>query len=440
MCFLCYDRRSIYAKHSHLLTWKNDFDALMVVDADLEKLYRLFQDIDKDGSGEIDLVELIHYLRLERTKFNKRVFTIFDEDGSGEIDFREFVVALWNYCTMGKSALTIFAFDLYDTDGSGEIELDEVERMLKEVYGKAFKTSRVAQQLLNKITVHCHLDTGGAISVERFNHFCTAHPGLIFPAFRFQIELQEKMCGKQFWKRAAATRVKLSNGANLTVQQLLMAHVSESAFNEVTRHDSKSAQKGRQKKGTVGKMVEQMQSAHQNDVGRVRRGTVLDAIGVTTDALHVLDPQSGRVDPRLQAQSFRDFAMNTGTVADRRARRGFDGSAKAKLQAVAAFSKAGRVSSEKKKTNKYAVAAQKLRARSGSGKNKSAMLLKKASGQLKKKKASGGLAGGGGPQRSGSGALKKRLGGGGGGGVAGKLKAASAAARKKRMMDAARGK
>ena len=173
MCFLCYDRRSIYSKHTHLQAWKNDFDALMVVDSDLEKLYKLFQDIDKDGSGEIDLVELIHYLRLERTKFNKRVFTIFDEDGSGEIDFREFVVALWNYCTMGKSALTIFAFDLYDTDGSGEIELDEVERMLKEVYGKAFKTSRVAQQLLNKLIVHCNLDSGGAISVERFNHFCT---------------------------------------------------------------------------------------------------------------------------------------------------------------------------------------------------------------------------------------------------------------------------
>ena len=67
----------------------------MVVDSDLEKLYKLFQAIDKDGSGEID--------------------------------FREFVVALWNYCTMGKSALTIFAFDLYDLDGSGEIELDEVE-------------------------------------------------------------------------------------------------------------------------------------------------------------------------------------------------------------------------------------------------------------------------------------------------------------------------
>ncbi len=410
---ICGSRRSIYTKHPHMKKWKDDFDALMVVDSDLEKLYKLFQDIDKDGSGEIDLVELIHYLRLERTKFNKRVFTIFDEDGSGEIDFREFVVALWNYCTMGKSALTIFAFDLYDTDGSGEIELDEVERMLKEVYGKNFKTSRVAQQLLHKLTVTCELDHGGAISVEKFNHFCTRHPGLIFPAFRFQIELQEKLCGKPFWARASGTRVKLSNGANLTVQQLLMAHVSEAAFNEVTRHDSRSAIEGRKDKTGVSKMVEKMQSAHQNDVGRVRRGTVLDALGVTNDTLHVLDPESGRVDPKLQPTQFRDFAMNTGTVADRRARRQIDTSAKAKLQAVAAFAKAGRPRPVRSKSSgkggpKKKTAAM-LSARALNGKaGGNAMLKFKANAQKFKK----------------------------GGGVGGALKGAAAAARKKRMRSA----
>jgi Ca2+-binding EF-hand superfamily protein len=347
---LCGSSKSIYTKYTHLSQWKHDFDALMVVDSDLEILYKLFQNIDKDGSGEIDLVELIHYLRLQRTKFNKRVFTIFDEDGSGEIDFREFVVALWNYCTMGKSALTIFAFDLYDLDGSGEIELEEVECMLKEVYGKAFKTSKVANQLLEKLIVTCHLDSGGALSVEKFNFFCTKHPGLLFPAFRFQIELQEKLGGKPFWARAAKTRVKLSNGANLTVQQLLMAHVSESAFNEVTRHDSKSAIDGRKNKTGISKMVEKMQSAHQNDEGRVRRGNVLDAVGLTSAKTVVLDPNRSHellsgvgsgIDPKLKPTQFRDFAMNTGTVADRRARREIEGGTKAKLQALSAFAKAG---------------------------------------------------------------------------------------------------
>ena len=45
---------------------------------------------------------------------------------SGEIDFREFVIALWNYCTLGKAALILFAFDLYDNDNSGKIDIDEI--------------------------------------------------------------------------------------------------------------------------------------------------------------------------------------------------------------------------------------------------------------------------------------------------------------------------
>ena len=75
---LCSAKFSVYKKYPKLERWKGDFDALMVVDSDLEKLYTIFRDMDADGSGEVDLVEMIHYLRLDRTKFNKRVFSIFD--------------------------------------------------------------------------------------------------------------------------------------------------------------------------------------------------------------------------------------------------------------------------------------------------------------------------------------------------------------------------
>ena len=65
---LCGPSKSVYTKYLNLSQWKPDFDALMVVDSDLEKLYKLFQQIDKDGSGEIDLVELIHFLRRLKSK------------------------------------------------------------------------------------------------------------------------------------------------------------------------------------------------------------------------------------------------------------------------------------------------------------------------------------------------------------------------------------
>jgi len=48
------------------------------------------------------MAELLAFLDLEKTRFTKRIFSIFDEDGSGLIDFREFVLSLWNYCTLTK--------------------------------------------------------------------------------------------------------------------------------------------------------------------------------------------------------------------------------------------------------------------------------------------------------------------------------------------------
>ena len=64
--------------------------------------------MDVDDSGCIELVELLVHIDLERTKFTERIFSIFDEDGSGQIDFREFVLSLWNYCTLSNATLGIF--------------------------------------------------------------------------------------------------------------------------------------------------------------------------------------------------------------------------------------------------------------------------------------------------------------------------------------------
>lgn len=90
--------------------------------------------------------ELFGYLdSKESTKFCDRVFTLFDEDQSGQIDFREFVVALWNYCTLSHSSLIIFAFDMYDTDETGELSPSEVELMLKDLYGENATTHAQAK-------------------------------------------------------------------------------------------------------------------------------------------------------------------------------------------------------------------------------------------------------------------------------------------------------
>jgi len=131
------------------------------------------------------------------------------EDGSGSVDFREFVMSLWNYCTLSKAALIMFAFDLYDNDNSGEIDTGEVELLLKEVYGREFQSNTQAQAIMAKIR-------GGDLSMDRNIN-----------VFVLQTQMQEKILGTKFWVSCSNARVELSSGEYIDIAGILQAHVNE---------------------------------------------------------------------------------------------------------------------------------------------------------------------------------------------------------------------
>jgi Ca2+-binding EF-hand superfamily protein len=64
------------------------------------KLYKCFKSIDADGSGQVTHNEIFLHLHMEKTFFNKRIFSILDADGSGDLNFGEFLVGLWSYCSL----------------------------------------------------------------------------------------------------------------------------------------------------------------------------------------------------------------------------------------------------------------------------------------------------------------------------------------------------
>lgn len=81
------------------------FSAMQFSKKEIQKLYNIFTMVDVDGSGSIALAELLAHIDINRTPFTEKIFSIFDDDKSGEIDFREFVLSLWNYCTLTKATL-----------------------------------------------------------------------------------------------------------------------------------------------------------------------------------------------------------------------------------------------------------------------------------------------------------------------------------------------
>jgi Ca2+-binding EF-hand superfamily protein len=110
-----------------LASLQPQFDTLHLHPSEVRSLFKLFQAVSRD--------ELLDHLEMGYTEYKTRVFKIFDEDNSGQISFREFVFSLWNYCTLSKATLELFAFDLYDVDSDGLLSLREVQGMLSDLYG-----------------------------------------------------------------------------------------------------------------------------------------------------------------------------------------------------------------------------------------------------------------------------------------------------------------
>eukprot|EP01038_Epipyxis_sp_PR26KG_P007378 gene7378-10050_t len=198
-------------------------------------MYKIFSTIDIDKSGSISLFELMVYLDVAGTVFSDRIFGIFDADNSGTIDFREFVIALWNYCTLEFPTLVIFAFDLYDKDASGFLSTTEIKQMLGDIYGKHAATNSYAKTILSELK---HYDESAEFNLEKFRLFVKHHGSFLFPAFQMQEALQKKILGKSYWSKQSNRRVEISKGKYVPITQLMLLHTNKSLQDEYLKDKS----------------------------------------------------------------------------------------------------------------------------------------------------------------------------------------------------------
>ena len=73
----------------------------------------------------------------------------------------------------------------------------------------------------------------GAINVDNFTTFVRTHPAILFPAFELQTNIQKHILGSEFWRTHAETRLHLSNGEYVSINQILKAHINDAAFNDL---------------------------------------------------------------------------------------------------------------------------------------------------------------------------------------------------------------
>ena len=130
----------------------DEFSSLIAQRADAKDFKQkavkeLFDALDVDKSGKLDLVEYIQWaLRESLSKSKGKVLDLFrawDADGSGQIDKDEFGVVLYSLGFKCSIRDVKKVFDTLDKDGSGEIDYKEMNRALK----MGLTTSKLKEQL-----------------------------------------------------------------------------------------------------------------------------------------------------------------------------------------------------------------------------------------------------------------------------------------------------
>lgn len=95
----------LYEKDASFLKWREQFDVLNLQKKDIFKLHEAFKKVDIFQKGLINVDDLLSHMKVPPTRFTRRIFDIFDERQIGSINFGDFVLTLWNYCTLSKVAL-----------------------------------------------------------------------------------------------------------------------------------------------------------------------------------------------------------------------------------------------------------------------------------------------------------------------------------------------
>ena len=191
-----------------------DYERLCKLEIDddvINQLYKVFCRMDRRRSGGVTIDDFFDHFSFEDHPFSRRIFSVLDKDASGEIDFKEFVLSVWNLCSLNRNGLALFCFMLFDEDNSGFLEPEEVEGLVTAAYG----VKQGHQERCLKI-MRC-LDPDGDNTVNRadFLKYNNVNPLLLYPAYQFQAQMQVRILGKKWWHSIADQRTERFRANNI---------------------------------------------------------------------------------------------------------------------------------------------------------------------------------------------------------------------------------
>ncbi|ETO08385.1 calcineurin regulatory subunit B, partial [Reticulomyxa filosa] len=112
--------------------------------AEIKKLYKRFEHLDRNHMGFITSNDLELIPELSLNPLCKRIIELFDVEDRNQINFRDFVKMLWTFSvSASKQEKLNLAFRCYDIDNDGEISTNDLCTLLRDMVGKQISDSQL---------------------------------------------------------------------------------------------------------------------------------------------------------------------------------------------------------------------------------------------------------------------------------------------------------
>jgi Ca2+-binding EF-hand superfamily protein len=188
-------RRNEESKKDNKL--RNMVEFLALDEKDMHKFGAHFAEIDRDGSGEIDLTEFCDYLDIDRTTYTDSIFAFLDESNDGTVDFAEFVHACGTILMWDQTQVLQFMFSIYDTAGNGYIVENQLQALLTDVAGD----DPINIPGIDRVMTRFDKDGDGKVTWLEFKEAARRFPMAFIPAYEMLDKCRHQVMGKKFWQR-----------------------------------------------------------------------------------------------------------------------------------------------------------------------------------------------------------------------------------------------
>lgn len=131
--------------------------------AEVKRLYKRFQKLDRTQSGTLDADELLMVPELAMNPLHPRFVSVFEN-----VNFTEFVNHMSAFSPASPPVKKVdFAFRMYDLDGDGFVSRDDLEGVLRMLVGD-YIPSDTLRKLVAGVVEAADLDGDGLISRDEF--------------------------------------------------------------------------------------------------------------------------------------------------------------------------------------------------------------------------------------------------------------------------------